>query len=67
MQKVAIAGLAFAAGLIVGGGSAWSYVDEEYAQHYRVQMTLHGTNQAVACQQPSELRPKNLDCRGIAP
>lgn len=67
MQKLIFAAAGFVVGVIVGGAAAWWYLEDEFADEQRLMMTLHGTNRALLCQQPEARRPKNLDCRGIAP
>jgi hypothetical protein len=67
MPRLIFAAVGFVVGTFVGGAAAWWYLEDEFADQQRLMMTLHGTNRAIACQQPVERRPKNLDCRGIAP
>ena len=65
MHRLIFAIAGFVVGAVAGiAGTMW-YLEEDFAQQQRLQMTLHGTNRAVACQQPEAQRPKNLDCRGL--
>ena len=66
MERLVFAVVGFVVGAVAGVAAAVWYLEEDFAQEQRLQMTLHGTNRAVLCQQPEVQRPKNLDCRGLA-
>ncbi len=67
MDKALFAAVGFVAGIVVGAAAAAWYLQDEFAQQQRVLMTLHGDRRASACQLPEAQRPKNVDCRGLAP
>jgi len=67
MEKLIYAAVGLGIGLVAGAAGAYWFLQGEFADEMRLQMSLHGTNRAMLCQQPVERRPKGLDCRGIGP
>ncbi len=67
MRSLVFAIASFVLGVAAGGAAVYWHLDEEHARERAMLMTLHGDNRAAACQQPPERRPRDLDCRGLAP
>lgn len=52
-------------GLVAGAAGAYFYLQDEFDQEMRLQLTLHGRDRAIICQQPESARPRGVDCRGV--
>lgn len=67
MEKLVYAAAGFVAGIVVGAVFTMQYLEEDFAERQRTTLMLHGDQRASQCQLPEAARPKNLDCRGLAP
>jgi hypothetical protein len=67
LEKFVYAAAGLVAGFVIGAAFTMRYMEEDFAQQQRTMLILHGDWRASACQQPESSRPKNLDCRGLAP